>query len=49
MSKKRKEKVVYIPNQLDYQRTFFNLGEADYHHNKHLSKQYQYKFAKRKK
>lgn len=49
MAKKRKEKVVYIPNQLYYQRTFFNLGENDYLHNKHLSKQYQYKLAKKKK
>lgn len=49
MAKKRKEKVVYIPNQLDYQHTFYNRGENDYLHNKRLSKQYQYKIAKKKK
>ncbi|WP_157237426.1 MULTISPECIES: hypothetical protein [Butyricimonas] len=49
MSKKRKEKVVYIPNQLYYQNTFYNRGENDYLHNKNLSRQYQYKLAKKKK
>lgn len=49
MAKKRKEKVVYIPNQLVYQQTFYNHGENDYLHNKHLSQQYQYKLAKKKK
>lgn len=49
MSKKRKEKIVYIPNQLNYQRLLFSLGGNDYFHNKNLSKQYQYKLAKKKK
>ena len=49
MAKKRKEKVVYIPDQLAYQQTFCKQGENDYVHNKHLSQQYQYKLAKKKK
>lgn len=49
MSKKRKEKVVYIPNQLWYTQTVYNAGEQSDNRNKKLSEEYQRKLAKKRK
>lgn len=50
MSKRRKERVVYIPNQLYYTHTlYYDKGEQSYEKNKKLSEEYQRKLAKKRK
>lgn len=51
MSKRRKERVVYIPNQLYYTHTLYydRGGEQSYEKNKKLSEEYQRKLAKKRK
>ena len=50
MSKRKKERVVYIPNQLYYTHTIYHdRGEQSYNKNKKLSEEYQRKLAKKRK
>lgn len=49
MSKRKKERVVYIPNQIWYTQTVYNAGELSDKRNKKLSEEYQRKMAKKRK
>lgn len=49
MGKRRKERVVYIPNQMLYQSWLINRGELSDKRNKKLSEEYQRKLAKKRK
>lgn len=46
MSKRKKERVVYIPNQMLYQGWLINKGELSDKRNKKLSEEYQRKLAR---
>lgn len=49
MSKLKKERVVYIPNQIWYMQQIYNAGEQSDKRNKKLSEEYQRKLAKKRK
>lgn len=46
MNKRKKERVVYIPNQIWYTQTVYNAGEQSDKRNKKLSEEYQRKLAR---
>lgn len=46
MGKRKKERVVYIPNQMLYQGWLINKGELADKRNKKLSEEYQRKLAR---
>ena len=49
MNKRKKERVVYIPNQIWYTQTVYNAWEQSDKRNNKLSEEYQRKLAKKRK